>query len=163
MADESFIHIDKYRLDEEWLNQPVLYLQYAGALAEAEADEGEAKAEMELVRAEVAAAIRDSPNNFGLKRVSNDAVDGVVLTTSEFQAAQKEYLACKRKVGNLKAAVRALEHRKTALENEVYLHGQGYFAEKPKSRLSGMGGRDAIKDARRRVIRKPLSRADDDD
>jgi len=162
---KSFVIIDKYRLDEEWIDQPKLYLQYADALADAEADETEAKAEMELVEAEVAAAVRDDPKEYGVAgRVTDAAVKSAVLRSREFQAAQKSYHECKRKVGHLKAAVRSLEHRKAALENEVYLHGQGYFADKPKSRLAKMGGgREARNEAAKRTARTPLRERDEPD
>jgi len=46
-----------------------------------------------------------------------------------YKVAAKEVLRLRHAADVLQAAVTALDHRKKALENLVYLHGQNYFSE----------------------------------
>src|SRR6185369_66865 len=91
--------------------------------------------------------IRERPSHYGIMKVTIDAVEAVITEEETYQQAKQDLIASEYKVDMLEAAVKALDHRKKALENLVYLHGQSYFAE-PRDRSGSMD--EAVKDQTRR-------------
>jgi hypothetical protein len=129
-SDEfDFLHPDKNRLDEEWVEQPKLYFKYAQKLAFANEREDEAKAELNVERAEVEIVVRNNPTKYKIEKVTEALVTAVVTGHPRVQRAMEAYIKAKRRAAILDAAVKALDHRKKALENLVWLHGQNYFSE----------------------------------
>jgi hypothetical protein len=98
--------------------------------------------------------IREDPAAFNLPKATIDAVEGAVLIHARYKAALVRSQLAKYNVEKLKADVRALEHKKTALENLVALHGQDYFSvpRAPKMAREEMGHME--KRRARRGIRK---------
>ena len=137
----DFFELDSGRLDEEWVNQPKLYFRYATRLAEAKEAHDRAKAQRDLTVAKLDRNIRTEPLAYDIPKVTEGVVEKTVLLQPLYQAATKEVIDAKARVDQLEAVVSALDHRKKALENLVYLHGQSYFAtprppEGQKGRLS---------------------------
>lgn len=132
--------IDQNRLDEECVSQPRLYMKYATELADAKFDYDEAKARFDVAKAEIQLDVRDNPEEFGLKKVTEATIEAAVIASEAYQTAQKKVNQCKHAVALLEAAVGAIDHKKRMLENLVTLHGQNYFSQpKPK----GMGKEQA--------------------
>ena len=75
----SFLDIDPYNLDEEWRDQPKLYGKWAKRLANARRDLEQAKANLELVEAELSIAIREDPSHYDIPKATDKAVEKVVL------------------------------------------------------------------------------------
>lgn len=159
VGDNSFLDIDKESLDEEWLNQPRLYKEYSDLLAEANRDMDDAKNELEITRAELEQAIRLKPNKFALAKVTDNSVKACILAQDEYQTQQRVYLDAKHRADILKGAVAALDHRKRALENLVYLHGQGYYATPRASEEDA----EEMSRAKKKKARKPMSREELED
>lgn len=133
---KPFTEIDLNRLDDECLAQPSLYMKYATELAEAKFDYDEAKARFDVAKAELQLDVRDNPDAYQLKKVTEATIEAAVVASEAYQKAQQKVNKCKHKVGLLEAAVGAIEQKKRMLENLVTLHGQNYFSQpKPK----GMG------------------------
>lgn len=132
MPDEhdSVVQIDKDRLDEEWVKQPFRFHRFAKRLANARKKWGEAKAHADVVEAEVAQAIRRDPTKFGIStgKPTDAAVKAMVTLHLKVRAAKQAEIDAEHLVDVLEAVVNALEHRKKALENLVYLHGRDYFS-----------------------------------
>lgn len=125
----EFFDIDKTRLDEEWTNQPKIYFEYASKLAKANSIVEQAKAEADVVKAEVASKIRNDPKKYGGKdKLSETQITVIISSDKKYQEALQVIRSKKYKADILSAAVWALDHRKKALENLVYLHGQNYFS-----------------------------------
>lgn len=148
--DSTFLEIDRDSLDEEWINQPELFFKYASRSAKASREVDEAKAELEVVKAELDKRIRSNPGKFGVGKISEKAIEGAMARTSEFQDATETYIKAKYQEGILSAAVKALDQRKKALEKLVELHGQNYFST-PKA---GEHSREAVDDIERTAARK---------
>lgn len=151
----SFLEIDIDALDEEWVGQPKRFGKYAKKLADAKHSVEVFKANLALVEAELADAIRRIPKEFGVTKTTKDAVDACVIQQREYKEALEELNNAKHKADVYDAAVKSLDHRKKALENLVFLHGQNYFAS-PRS--SGEG-REVTKEYERRSANKKISRA----
>lgn len=127
----DFFDIDPNNLVRECCFQPKLFFKYASELADAEKRESESRAAREVVRAEVGLKIRLSPGKFGLgklDKITEAVITGKILKHPKYIKAQKKRLVRKKKTDMLKAAVNALNHRKSQLENMTRLHGQNYFA-----------------------------------
>lgn len=122
------ISIDETALDVEWLRQASLMGRYCRAAADAKKELDIAKEALDVVRAGVAQLIRKDPGSFGLDKVTEAAVNEVLLTNSECQRASTELIEAKYELEMAQAAVKALDQKKSALENLVKLHGQSYFA-----------------------------------
>jgi len=150
--DESVLEINQLRLDEEWVNQPKLYLEYAAKLADARRDLDLSKSELELTVAELDADIRADPEGHDIgEKVTENAIKNCIPTLKRYQVANNALIDAKHKVDVLQAFVNALDHRKRALENLVDLHGQSYFAE-PRARKEE--DREAMTEAKDRMTMK---------
>lgn len=124
----EFVHVDEHNLDEEWKQQPALYHRYARKLADARHKEAECKADLEVTCAELERAIRATPERYGVSKVTEALVEATVKVQAEYQRAVKAYNDARYNVGILSAAVDALSHKKSALENLVSLWARDYFS-----------------------------------
>lgn len=120
--------IDPLKLDEEWINQPKKVEKYARRLTEAKFDLAEAKAQLDATAAELAFKIRSKPTRYGMDKVTDQKVKDAIILQDEYQEALRNYNGLRKTVDLLEGIMTALEHRKKALENLVYLHGQSYFS-----------------------------------
>lgn len=142
MAKNSFIEIDKESLDDEWVEQPALFRRYSRLLAKATKKVGVAKANLDVVMAEVAMDIRVNYTTFGLKKVPSDAVTKqVALMDKRVKTAQSALIEAKYEEDQYQADVNALAQRKSGLQDLVVLWLQDYWAE-PRVK----GDNDSIRD-----------------
>jgi hypothetical protein len=125
---DDFLNLDQNQLDEQWLEQPRLYHKYARRLANAKQSLEEAKAELELCRAELDREIRLNPEAFGLAKLTENIVSNTITIQERYKETQASLIEVKHKVDIYQATVTTLEHRKRALESLVTLHGQDYFS-----------------------------------
>ncbi len=128
MDYENDIRIDESALDVEWLNQPELMYKYAAHAAEMKKEVDEAKERMEVMRATLDADIRKNPEAYGMTKVTESAIGGAITIQPNYQSAVDAYNAAQYEFGIASAAVRAVDQRKTALENLVRLLTASYFA-----------------------------------
>lgn len=149
-VDSSILSIDPDRLDEEWINQPEIFFEYAQKKAGASRRVDEAKAELEVVEAELAKAIRNRPERFGLSKITDKGLESVILMQDDYITARQELTDAKYELDLLDAMVKALHQRKSALENLVDLHGQSYFASPRESENSRGYGEEARRKETRR-------------
>lgn len=122
---EKDVQINPGALDVEWLRQASLFRKYAAASADAKDEVTRAKDHLEVVKAQQDSMIRGIPTD---KKPTEAAIAGLVLQSQEYQDANEAYLKAKYNADMVQAAVSAMEHKKTALENLVRLMGQQYFA-----------------------------------
>lgn len=154
-ADSSILEIDLLELDREWSRQPKLYHEYADQLSNARKRLNRAEAEMKVVKAEIDRDIRSKPESFGLAAKPTEvAIANTVILQKKHRRAVDEVIEAQHLVDMLFAMVNSLEQRKTALENEVKLLGQRYFAD---PRADEEGTRRMIEDRKNKVRRKKAS------
>ena len=128
-TNENFIEIDEHKLDDACATQSKHYMEWALKLADAQFNVDEAKASLELIEVELARAIRDAPQNFGVKKVTEKSIEEAVKTSESYQKKLKILHKKQRAAGRIKAIVGALDHRKKMIESMVYLRGQMYFSD----------------------------------
>lgn len=161
--DSSFLEIDHDSLDEEWLSQPELFHKYSTKEAWYERRLDEAKAELDVTKAELDKNIRSKPDVYGVKKVTDKAVEAAMVLRDNYQDALEAVTLAKYNYNIARAARIALDQRKVALENLVKLHGQNYFSN-PKA--SDEVSREVVDDIERRSRRKKQAlkrRKDDED
>jgi len=124
------LEIDQFHLDREWMEQAGKYQRYAQLEAEAEHRKDKAKAQLDLVMAELDFKVRSNPQAYELKdKPNNDQVASMIVKQPEYQERQAAYFDAKREYNEMDAVVEAMGHKKQALENLVKLKLSGYFAE----------------------------------
>ena len=152
ITDEpSFYDLDRYRLDEEWNNQPRLFYKHAMQLSEARAEHERCKAAQDLVRAELDREVRLEPARFEIAKITETAVENAVILNKRYRKALARTLQARKDVNDLEVAVQTLEHRKRALEKLVELFAMSYYAE---PRASKRIDPEAINDAAKKNLRK---------
>ena len=146
----EIFNIDEDNLVEELKNQPKFYYDYASQLAVARRRVEEEKATLDVIEANLKKEIREDPEKFELKPNPAIAiVDGEVMLQKPFQNARQIVIKLKYKMDMIQAAVIALDHRKSALERMVSLHGQNYFSTPV---ISGEG-KDNVEEQIKRSVR----------
>lgn len=128
MNYEDDIGIDENSLDIEWLEQASLFMKYARNLADARRDLDEEKQSLDICKADIDKSIRENPENFGITKITEGAIQSAILTNDDYKKAYQKYLDIKYESDMASNAVQAFNQRKEALENLVKLHGQQYFA-----------------------------------
>jgi len=128
MNYEEDVKIDPSQLDVEWLEQSRLMVKYTKLQAVIQRDEDTAKEKLEFVSAELDQKIRKNPEKFGIDKITENVIKNTILLNDEYSQVNTEYIDAKFENNTAKGAVRAVDTKKTALENLVKLHGQQYFA-----------------------------------
>lgn len=128
MNYEKDMQIDEANLDLEWLEQPTLMVKYIRHAAQCDLERDQTKEALDLLKAELDLAIRSDPEKYGLTKVTEGAIASTILMDKEYKKLNAEFqeISFESKVAN--NAIRAVDQRKSALENLVRLHGQQYFA-----------------------------------
>jgi len=125
---EQDVKIDPNALDVEWLEQAELMKKYAHHAADTKKDMDEAKERMEAGKARIEMDVRTSPQLYNLEKVTEGAIQSTILLQKDYQELVTEYNKAKYEYDVSVAVVRAIDQRKTALENLVKLLTASYFA-----------------------------------
>jgi len=127
---ESVLEIDEYNLEREWSRQPKLYFQWAKEAADVRLEMDEAKAAVEMARAEVSSLVRAAPETFGVDgKLTEKAIDVIVSQHVVCIGAVRKFGRARHRYEIMSALVSALEQRKSALENLVRLHLANYYSD----------------------------------
>lgn len=142
-------NIDIHNLHEEWRIQPGLVGDYNKLLAQAENERDNIKRKIEVCKANVDESkaklelgIRKDPKTYDPTApdkitegwVSSNLIlqlkkdPDYVKAIAELSQVQEDLIKANYKVGVYTAGVKAMESRKSALENEVNLWSREYFA-----------------------------------
>jgi len=127
------IEINKYRLDEEFVQQASLYLKYSTSACKAKRDMDIAKEELDILESTLRKDIKTNPQMFvdmgkSKKGLTNDDVIGIIKTQESWQEASHKLIEIKYKNEKLWGAVRAFEQRRSSLDNLVKLSISNYYA-----------------------------------
>lgn len=128
MNYEEDARIDPDALDVEWLKQAGLMREYCKHQAQTKKEVDEAKERLDVGKARIEMRIRSDPEAYGLAKITESAVSSTLLLQQEYQDLSQEYIDAKYENDIAVAVIRALEHKKSALENLVNLFGRSYFA-----------------------------------
>lgn len=148
---EKDLGIDPYALDEEWLKQPGLYMKYSSMAADIQKRRDQSKERLEVIKAELDKKIRLSPATYvTVEKITESVVASTILVQPEYRIATDELIEANYELNMLQSAVRALDHKRSALENEVKLWLGSYFSG-PKEPRDIPGGKRIVDIARDKV------------
>lgn len=122
------VDIDPERLDECWQEQPRLMEDACLELAEAKRRLADAKRLLDLKEATLSLNIRKNSGDYGLDKATETAVASTVVVQDDYQESVKLLNEAKYDADVREALVNALVDRRKALEDNVALHGMGYFS-----------------------------------
>jgi hypothetical protein len=119
--------IDPDILDILWTRHPHIYLKYSEASADANDLVRKKKNDLEIIDAKLDQEIRVASEGES-KKMTADAIKAAILVDERHIKALVEYNDSLYRADLCSAAVKALDHKKTALQNLVQLCLSGYFA-----------------------------------
>ncbi len=132
MSYETDIEIDESALDVEWVEHPRRMLKYCEMSARANREMALAKEALDVVRAQLDQKVRSDPDSYGVvagpRGITEGGITAAILVHPEYEVANRRCLDARYECDIATGVVHAFDHRKTALENLVRLHGQSYFA-----------------------------------
>ena len=121
---ERDVSIDPDALDVEWLRQPMNYMTYAQEAARLDAAMKRAKESMEVTYAQIDREVRRTAD----KKLTEAQVSAAILTDERYKDSQAQYNDATYEYNICIAAVKAMDHKRAALENLVKLYQGSYFA-----------------------------------
>ena len=131
--------IDPSQLDEEWLQQPLLFDEAQEESADCLRARDKWKETLVNLEAELALDIRNNFENYELKKAPAQAIVDDLLTTDPRVAdVRTELIQANHDLALANNAVRSFEMRKKALEKLTDLHISNYFSvPNPNHMLDG--------------------------
>lgn len=152
---ENPLDIDEERLDQEWVRQPRIAYWAGEKEADAQAEVENYENLLKLTEAELQLAIRSTPSEFDLTKVTDETVKMAVRVQQKYKDAQQALNHALDKFRHLKAMTNAIEHKKRALEKLVDLKLMNWRSE-PKASVPGANQyqHETTKDAVRRPVKK---------
>jgi hypothetical protein len=127
---EEDLSIDPDALDMEWTAQPTMYMRYAELLSRLKKQYEESKLSHDYLCADLDSSIRANPIPYtgSMKKPSEAHMLNIMLQQPSVKVSSTQLLELKHLIDIFTHAVKAMDLRKSALENLVRLHGQQYFA-----------------------------------
>jgi len=147
------VRINKYRLEIECEKQASTYFYWANELAEARNRLNEAEDKLKLVSAQKDLEIRKDWKAKYLDKNGKQTEPSVkAVLETEIQPAREDVRDAQSAVNVLFAAVGAMDHRKSELDNLVTLLVKGFYA------APNGGKREGATESVEREIRKKLNK-----
>lgn len=123
------VRINKYQLDDELVEQPQRYYNWAKLEAKAADEVALLKDKVEIVKAEVEIRIRKHPTAYDLPDNPKEGlIKAAVIIQPKVKRANKKLLRAMKTHRLLTKAEKSFEHRKKALEGLVSLNMQMHFS-----------------------------------
>lgn len=125
---KTYLKIDKFRLDDEMIQQPELYHMVASDYAEVVAIRDAAKEELKSLHAELYAEKREELAGSS-ERVTEGMVTNAVLTDKKYLKSQRDLIDAEEQVGKMQALKDAFQQRSYMLRELASLYIAGYFGK----------------------------------
>lgn len=127
---QSDIEIDPYQLENECITMAGTYFRYADMVREAKAVVSEKQDILKVVLAETSISVRERFSQSGLKSTEG-MITSSINSSDEVKQAMKEVREAEATYERLNAAVKALEIKKSELDNLVKLRCNSMYVESP--------------------------------
>lgn len=144
------IRINENNLEDEWINQPSLFLYYAEAHAEAIHERDLAKAKTEYVYAIMYSDIKTNWEKSFDNKPTEPAIKESILKHPKYKKSERAFIDASKNMNLMLAAKTAFDHRKMALSNLTSLKIGGFYSE-PRNKKQDV---DNMKTAQRRTLSK---------
>lgn len=121
---------NKYELDDEFVNQPELYLKWCRVYVGAMIARERAKDILDRLKSKKYLEVKKNPTSYDLPETATDtAVKNVAASDEEVVTATDYYFTILEHEKNLERAVKAFEHRKELLKGEAELWINKYYSD----------------------------------
>jgi len=127
--DFDFYEIDESRLEEEWDKQLKLNMRYTIAVADANKRVEQAKAAVDVAKAELERKIRSDPDKYCGGDSRDGAIKAEITIRLARHSATKKLISAKHHQDIMQGALAVVESRKYAIQDKVKLFLGNYFAE----------------------------------
>lgn len=125
----ELMHIDPLALDVEWLDQANRFMKVSKEASVLKKELALLKEESDVLEANWVNRIRRHPAKYGMEdRITEGGIKAAVTANEEVRQMTTKIIDKQYELDLVSSAVRAMEHRKAALEELVQLQGQQYFA-----------------------------------
>jgi len=121
--------IDPFSLDEEIKWQPSLFMKWSENYTHACHRYDRKKEAVEVLYAQLYEAVAISPESYDIDRVTEGAINSVVIQMPSYRVAKRGLHEAKKKMNILAGAKDAMRQKKDALENLVRIFLSGYYSE----------------------------------
>jgi hypothetical protein len=122
--------INEYALEIECADQPQKFMKWAERYAQSIFERDKAKQDLKVKIAEINLSIRNQePDNYGLSKWTENAVQSVLDRHPDILAAENIYLEAVKNAELLRAARDAFQDRKFQLINLVSLRNAQYYGD----------------------------------
>jgi hypothetical protein len=132
--------IDRFKLEEECVDQPRRFMKWSEDFAEAIFKRDKAKQHLKVVAAQVQQRVRQDPDLHGAvsgaRGVTEGAIQAVLDTHHEILDAEDLLLEAEKNLQILKSAKEAFDDRKRQLTNLVHLQLGQYYSDPGKAAIS---------------------------
>ena len=123
------VRINKYQLDDELVEQPQRYYDWAKLEAQAADEVARLKDKLEILKAEVEIRIRKHPTAYDLPDGPKEAlIKAAIIVQPKVKRLGRKLLKAMKTHRLLTKAEKSFEHRKKALEGLVSLNMQMHFS-----------------------------------
>ena len=154
MFSDLRLEIDPLRLEEEWQQHPSQFGYWAEKAVDAQDVMDRAKAAFDKTSSQIDSELRDSPDDYGIKKATEAEVKTALVRQPGYVRAQEAYLEAKKEYNRSQAALNSLEHRKRALSMLVELFVKDYYSDMQRHSGVGNGGEDEKRHVRRRALNR---------
>lgn len=125
--------IDMFNLELECSKQPSIFMTWAEQYAQAVYDRDKSKQHLKVVTAKTNLAIRQSPQSYGIEKITEAAVQAALDLNSEVLAAEDNYLEAVKNAEIMRGARDSFDDRKKQLTNLVSLQNAKYYSDPTKA------------------------------
>lgn len=122
------IKLDKYRLDENALEQPTLSAECSENWAKAMFERDKAKENLEIVTAKTGKRIRENPEKYGIDKITEKSIQEAMVIDKEYREASDKLIQAQYNVNVLSSAKEVIDHRGRALRVLADLYTANYFS-----------------------------------
>jgi len=126
---DKLMHIDPMALDVEWLDQANRFMKISKEASVLKKELALLREESDVLEANWANRIRRHPAKYGMEdRITEGGIKAAITANEEVRQMAGKIIDKQYELDLVQSAVRAMEHRKAALEELVHLQSQQYFA-----------------------------------
>jgi hypothetical protein len=156
---ENDLHLDRDELDIDWEAHPMRSFGYSLAVAEAKRVLDDLKREHRLLVAETYLDVKKNPEDYDLPdKPTVDQVKSAAESDEQCEDMYRKVINAQYELNVLQGALKALDDKKSAMENLVRLHGQSYFSTPQTDQEGGETLSDMKRDRVKATIKKKRSR-----
>jgi hypothetical protein len=144
------IEIDPNNLEQEWIEQPSLFLHYSDAYAEASFQRDKKKAFLDYTYSKLYAQIKSDWSEHFDSKPTEPACKEWIVRHEDYRKAEKSFILAQKNANILLNVKTAFDQRKHALSNLTSLKIGGFYSE-PRNKKRDV---ENMKNAQRRTLRR---------